>query len=111
MIWARWIPDEILNNKGTLPQDDFDLIQRYSLDSARLILHGMVAQVTRKAGIMIPAFEYQLKADRSSYPVPGWRESTSLSGRIIAVCDAYDALTSAQVHRRLPMSGDRAWVL
>lgn len=102
------MPPEVLTRSGILSEADYALIQRHSLDSARLILQGMVAPVARKAAIMIPAFEHHLKADLSGYPALGWRKSPSLSGRIIAVADAYDALTSARVYRRVPMSGDRA---
>jgi len=102
------IPAEILTREGLLSEAEFALIQRHSLDSARLILQAMVAPVARKATIMIPAFEHHLKADLSGYPVLGWHKHLSLSGRIIAVADAYDALTSARVYRRKPMSGDRA---
>lgn len=102
------VPPEVLARSGVLSEADLALVQQHSLDSARLILRGMVAPVARKATIMIPAFEHHLKADLSGYPVLGWRKSPSLSGRIIAVADAYDALTSARVYRRKPMSGDRA---
>jgi HD-GYP domain-containing protein (c-di-GMP phosphodiesterase class II) len=102
------MPPEVLTRAGVLSEAEFALVQQHSLDSARLILQGMVAPVARKAAIMIPAFEHHLKADLSGYPALGWRKSPSLSGRIIAVADAYDALTSARVYRRKPMSGDRA---
>lgn len=102
------MPEALLTRSGLLSEAEFALVQQHSLDSARLILQGMVAPVTRKAAIMIPVFEHHLKADLSGYPVLGWRKSPSLAGRIIAVADAYDALTSARVYRRKPMSGDRA---
>lgn len=102
------VPEEILTRSGMLSEADFARVQQHSLDSARLILQGMVAPVDRKAAIMIPAFEHHLKADLSGYPALGWRKSPSLPGRIVAVADAYDALTSARVYRRKPMSGDRA---
>lgn len=102
------IPPATMGRQGVLSEDDFALIQQHSLDSARLILQGMVAPVSRKAALMIPAFEHHLKADLSGYPALGWPKKPSLPGRIIAVADAYDALTSARVYRRKPMSGDRA---
>ncbi len=102
------IPPEVLTREGVLSEAEFAMIQRHSLDSARLVLQGMVAPVSRKAAIMIPVFEHHLKADLSGYPALGWRKPPSLFGRIIAVADAYDALTSARVYRRKPMSGDRA---
>jgi HD-GYP domain-containing protein (c-di-GMP phosphodiesterase class II) len=102
------MPAEVLTRTGVLSEADFALVQRHSLDSARLILQGMVAPVARKAAIMIPTFEHHLRADLSGYPALGWRKSPSLAGRIIEVADAYDALTSARIYRRKPMSGDRA---
>ena len=102
------IPVGILTQEGVLSEAEFALIQSHSLDSARVVLQGMVAPVSRKAAVMIPAFEHHLKVDLSGYPALGWQKHPSLFGRIIAVADAYDALTSARVYRRRPMSGDRA---
>jgi len=98
----------VLAREGVLSDAEFAIIQQHSLDSARLILERMVAPVSRKAAIMIPAFEHHLKVDLTGYPALGWQKHPSLFGRIIAVADAYDALTSARVYRRKPMSGDRA---
>jgi len=102
------IPAEVLSRGGLLADEEFALVRQHSLDSARLILRFMVAPIVRKGVVMMPAFEHHLKADLSGYPALGWRKPPSLSGKIIAVADAYDALTSARVYRRKPMSGDRA---
>lgn len=101
-------PAEIMTRPGVLPEAEYARLQQHGLDSARLLLQGLVAPAPRKAEIMIPVFEHHFKPDRSGDPELGWRRSTSLTGRIIAVADAYDALTSARVYRRKPMSGDRA---
>jgi len=101
-------PPELLNKEEMLTREELARLQQHSMKSVRLILQLMVAPVARKARIMMPPFEHHLKADLSGYPALGWRKQPSLAGRIVAVADAYDALTSARVYRRRPMSGDRA---
>ena len=98
----------LLNKEEMLSPAELHQVQQHSLDSVRLILQLMVAPTARKAKIMMPAFEHHLKADLSGYPALGWQKVPGLTGKILAVADAYDALTSARVYRRRPMSGDRA---
>jgi hypothetical protein len=57
---------------------------------------------------MIPPFEHHLRYDLSGYPNIGWDRPISLCGRILAIADVYDALTSQRVYRKEAMSSDRA---
>ena len=46
--------------------------------------------------------------DLSGYPYTNWKKPLSLFGRIIAIADVYDAITSPRVYRKDIMSPDRA---
>jgi len=46
------------------------------------------------------AFEHHLHLDGSGYPHVAYPQGVSLGGRIIAIADCYDALTSSRVYRR-----------
>ena len=49
-----------------------------------------------------------MKYDLSGYPSVKWSRPISLFGRIIAICDVYDALTAPRVYRPVAISPDRA---
>ena len=102
------IPPEILKKPaGQLDNSERKLIEAHSLDSARLILK-LRASSNSKAKIILPPFEHHLKYNLSGFPHVNWSKSLTLFGRIIAIVDAYDTLTSSRVCRRSVLSPDRA---
>jgi HD-GYP domain-containing protein (c-di-GMP phosphodiesterase class II) len=101
------LPYEVLNKPGKLNEKEFKLIEEHSLNSARLIVK-LRASRDRKAKILLPPFEHHLKYDLSGYPFTNWKKPLTLFGRIIAIADVYDALTSPRVYRKQAMSQDRA---
>jgi HD-GYP domain-containing protein (c-di-GMP phosphodiesterase class II) len=101
------VPHEILNKPGKLDDTEFKLLQEHSLNSARLIVK-LRASRDRKAKILLPPFEHHLKYNLSGYPYTDWQKPLTLFGRIIAIADVYDAITSERVYRKSAMSPDRA---
>ena len=101
------LPYKVLNKPGKLDDNEFKLIEEHSLNSARLIVK-LRASRDRKAKILLPPFEHHLKYDLSGYPFTNWKKPLTLFGRIIAIADVYDALTSPRVYRKQAMSQDRA---
>jgi HD-GYP domain-containing protein (c-di-GMP phosphodiesterase class II) len=101
------VPKEILNKPGKLNDDEYETMEKHSLDSARLIVK-LRASAERKAKLLLPPFEHHLKYDLSGYPHAGWERPISLFGRIITIADVYDAITSPRVYRKSVMSPDRA---
>jgi len=101
------VPHEVLNKPGKLDDTEFRLLQEHSLNSARLIVK-LRASRDRKAKILLPPFEHHLKYNLSGYPYAGWQKPLTLFGRIIAIADVYDAITSERVYRKSAMSPDRA---
>jgi len=101
------VPFEILNKSGKLDDAEFKLLQEHSLNSARLIIK-LRASRDRKAKILLPPFEHHLKYNLSGYPHTNWKKPLTLFGRIIAIADVYDAITSERVYRKSALSPDRA---
>ena len=101
------VPHEILNKPGMLDDNDIKMIEEHSLNSAQLIVK-LRASRDRKAKIMLPPFEHHLKYDLSGYPHADWKKPLTLFGRIIAIADVYDAITSPRVYRTSILSPDRA---
>lgn len=102
------VPHEILSKPAVqLNRSEREMIEGHSLDSARLIAR-LRASSDSKAKMMLPPFEHHLKYDLTGYPYVNWKRSLTLFGRIIAIADAYDTLTSSRASRRSVLSPDRA---
>jgi len=101
------VPYEILNKPGKLDDQESKFMEAHSLDSARLITK-IRGSSDRKAKILLPPFEHHLKYNLTGYPYTNWQKPLSLFGRIIAIADVYDAVTSPRVYRSNTMSPDRA---
>lgn len=101
------IPIEIINKTANLNDQEYKIIQQHSLNSVRQILK-LEAYRDLIAKIILPPFEHHLKYDLSGYPSVNWSKPISLFGRIIEICDVYDALTSPRIYRPTPLSPDRA---
>ena len=88
------IPDEILKKKGKVTQEEYTSIQGHPLTGWK-ILHGV-----RLLETMLPAIiEHHEKLNGSGYPYGLRNEQISLMGRIVAVADVFDAMTSDRPYR------------
>lgn len=101
------IPHEIINKPGPLNAKEFRTVKRHSLNSVRRMIN-LEASPDLLAGIILPPFEHHLRYDLKGYPEVGWSRQLSFFGRIIQICDVYDALTSSRIYRSNPLSPDRA---
>ncbi len=100
------IPHEIINKPGHLNQKEFHEIKQHPINSVRQILK-LEAYRDLIAQILLPPFEHHLNYDLSGYPEVPWSRSISLFGRIIEICDVYDALSAPRVYRDKALSQDR----
>jgi len=102
------IPFEVLNKpKGQLDNSELKMMEDHSLNSAKLIVR-LKASSESKAKMLLPPFEHHLKYNLSGYPHVNWKKSLTLFGRIIAITDAYDSLTSSRISQKSVLSPDRA---
>lgn len=90
------IPPEILNKPGRLTEAEFTIIKSHAALSRELLIGvpGISEVVIQIAG------EHHEKMDGGGYPkgIPG--ESISQLGRMAAIVDVYDALTSNRVYHK-----------
>jgi HD-GYP domain-containing protein (c-di-GMP phosphodiesterase class II) len=100
------IPAEVLHKKGKLDARELQMIEEHTLNSARLLLK-LKATPDSKARILVPLFEHHLKYDLSGYPNADWKNPLTLFGKIIAIADKYDTLTSSRAYRKSLLSPDR----
>lgn len=100
------IPPAITKKAGELTSQETEIMQSHTMHSVRQIILFRASH-SRKAQLVLPPFEHHMKYDLSGYPKAAhWRPS--LFGRIIAIADVFDAISSPRVYRKAYLSPDRA---
>jgi putative two-component system response regulator len=89
-------PDHILLKPGKLTPEEFEIMKRHA-EIGWTILKDGASPILRLAAEI--AHTHHEKFDGSGYPRGLVGESIPLSGRIVAVADVYDALTSARPYK------------
>jgi len=96
------IYDEILNKPGKLEKSEFELIKTHP-DLSRMIV-GHVASLTP---CLQGIHQHHERWDGKGYPNSLKGEAISLEGRILAIADSFDAMTSKRPYRA-PLSSKEA---
>jgi putative two-component system response regulator len=98
------IPDAILLKSGKLNAEEWEVMKRHTVIGAR-ILSGSKSEVLQAGEII--ALSHHEKWDGSGYPHGQKGEEIPIWGRICAVADAYDAITSERPYKKA-LSRDQA---
>jgi len=98
------IPDAILLKPGRLDEDEFEVMKRHA-NIGHEILRDSPAPLLQAAAAI--ALSHHEKFDGTGYPHGLSGESIPLHGRIVAVADVFDALTSERPYKR-PWPIDKA---
>ncbi len=88
------IPDSILSKKGELDDDEWAFVRSHTLTGGRLVFAAHARATT--AALVRSSHEY---FDGTGYPDGLAGTSIPLGARIIAVCDAFNAMTSERPFR------------
>jgi putative two-component system response regulator len=91
------IPDEILTKEGKYRADEREVAKRHCIIGHK-ILDGSSSEVLQTAAII--ALTHHEKWDGSGYPRGMVGDAIPLYGRITAVADAFDALTTDRRYRK-----------
>jgi len=98
------LPIEILNKPGKLTEEEWEVIQQHPVEGA-LVLSD-VQGVTKMA--MVTAFEHHQHGEHKGYPQVDGGPRKHLFSKIIALADAYEAITAARVYYRSRTPPDQA---
>lgn len=90
------IPEDILNKQGPLTSDEWQIVKSHATEGADLLKRiQLVDQMP-----MIVAYEHHLRHDMQGYPEAEAPQEQHLFSKIVALCDAYDAMTTRRPFRR-----------
>ncbi|HEX5549353.1 MAG TPA: HD domain-containing phosphohydrolase [Nitrospira sp.] len=89
-------PDHVLLKPGKFTQDEFNVIAQHAEIGYR-ILAGSDAEILNVAATI--ALTHHERWDGSGYPRKLKGEGIPIEGRIAAIADAFDALTTARVYK------------
>jgi putative two-component system response regulator len=96
------IPDSILLKPGKLSPEEFELMKRHTLYGSETL--EMVVQARPEAEFLLMAQQIALthheRWDGTGYPHGLAGDEIPLCGRIVALADVYDALTSKRVYKQ-----------
>jgi diguanylate cyclase (GGDEF)-like protein len=97
------VPDSILRKPGELDEEEWEFMRRHALIGSRILAAApSLAEVARMV-----RFHHE-RWDGRGYPSGLRAEAIPLGARIVAVCDAYHAMTAGNRPYREPMPHDVA---
>ncbi len=88
------VPDEILGKEGRLSSTERRVVERHPEIAAQLL-----EQIPPLRTVVPLVFHHQERWDGSGYPTGLRGEEIPAGAQVVALCDAYDALTSARAFR------------
>lgn len=96
-IGKKFTPIEILSKPGKLTEEEFEIIKQHPYNGYQFIKNTFpMISASTYVGIL----QHHERYDGSGYPTGTKGENISLFGRILAVCDVYDALVSERPYHK-----------
>ena len=88
------IPDDVLLKRGPLDEDEFAIMKSHAALGEKVL-----SQITHFAGVAPVVGQHHERFDGSGYPRGLRGDQILLEARILAVVDAFDAMTSSRPYR------------
>ena len=97
------IPSEILNKEGKLTYQEYALVKEHTTLGYNILKDSEF--LSHSADILLSHHE---RIDGMGYPLGLKGEEIHMKSRIIAIADAFDAMTSARPYRMAPLTAEQA---
>ncbi len=101
------VPKKILNKTAQLTEEEWRVMRRHPVCGVRILMKMRQLDFILLRSLIV-AFEHHLSDTKSSYPKVTKALNLDLFSRIVSLADRYDAMTSARVYSRTPMTPDAA---
>jgi len=95
-VGKKYVPLGILDKKGKLTKEEFDVILTHPEKGYDMLSDCYDLSSTTRVGVL----QHHERFDGSGYPKGLKGEDISSFGRILAVADTYDAMTSDRSYRK-----------
>ena len=104
------IPREVLNKPAALNDEEWELMKKHPLAGVEIVLNlKQLGEINPR--MVVGIFDHHLTSDLSGYPKLYRKKEVSLFGRIIQIADAYDAMTTPRIYKKIPYSPEQALAL
>jgi putative nucleotidyltransferase with HDIG domain len=90
------VPNEILNKPGRLTPEEMEIMQTHTLEGARML--GRIGGVLEEVGEIVRSHHEHW--DGNGYPDGLRGEEIPIAARVIACCDAFNAMTTDRPYRQ-----------
>ncbi|PKM67723.1 MAG: hypothetical protein CVU95_06505 [Firmicutes bacterium HGW-Firmicutes-2] len=91
------IPDKILNKPGKLSDEEFESVKRHAMAGYEMMKESKHDLIQTAAVI---ALEHHEKWNGTGYPAGLEKDATHIFGRIVALADVFDALSTDRVYKK-----------
>jgi putative nucleotidyltransferase with HDIG domain len=90
------VPKELINKPGPLTADEYEIVKTHAVEGQRML--DRVGGFMRDVGVIVR--HHHERWDGAGYPDGLAGEAIPLSSRIVACCDALNAMTTTRPYRR-----------
>jgi HD-GYP domain-containing protein (c-di-GMP phosphodiesterase class II) len=101
-LGKKFVPIEILDKNGPLTHEEFDIIKQHPKQGFDMLSNAYDLSSITKVGVL----QHHERFDGSGYPRGLKAEEISPFGRILAVTDTYDAMTSDRAYHEASMPSE-----
>jgi len=91
------IPDDILQKQGPLTNEEFDIIKTHTVIGHRILSNASISPYLNLGAEV--ALTHHERWDGTGYPNGLRGDDTPMGGRIVSICDVYDALRSPRPYK------------
>lgn len=93
-IGKTQIPDAIIKKPGKLTDDEYNIVKTHPREGYRLLRNSHLHPSVLNAVLM-----HHERCDGTGYPSGLQRDEIDTFGKMVAIADVYDAMTSARIYR------------